>query len=496
MDNNKSAVIIGAGIGGLATSIYLAKQGYKVKVYEKNALPGGRCGHIVREGHRFDLGATIFAMPTIYRHVFNSLDIKFDECFETIPLSNIIKVYFNDGSEIAFTTDKNKMQLQLNAIEKGSFKKSQQYVAEGYRFFEMSMAKLLSRNFFKLFEFINLRNVILLLRLKTYLKHYNYIGRFFKHKHLKMAFTFQNIYVGQSPFKAPAFFSMLPSVELMEGSLFLKGGMYSIVEKLESTATQLGVEFYYNKAVEKINVNKKIAHSITLNNGDEIQSNIFIVNADLPYVYDKLLPDKQFAEKLNKLNYACSAIVFHWALDKKFQQLEHHSVFLSEDYQDCMDKIFIDKTVGTPPSFYVHSPTRTDPTAAPQNEDSVSIVIPVGHIDYKKQQDWNSIKSNLRIGVIDRLKKAGMKDIEQHIKFEICYLPGTWKSAYNITKGAVFGSLNHNTMQMGYFRPHNRHDHYKNLYFVGGSTHPGNGVPLVLLSAKLTTERILKESMN
>jgi phytoene desaturase len=491
--SNKTAIIIGAGIGGIATSIYLAKNGFKVSVYEKNATPGGRCGHIIRDGHRFDLGATIFAMPSIYRKVFNSLGLKLEDCFEITELSTIIKIHFNNGEQIAFTTDQNKMQLQLEAIETGSFVKLKSYISEGNKFFDLAITKLLGRNFYTFFEFLNIRNALLLLRLKSYLKHYAYVGQFFKHPHLKMAFTFQNIYVGQSPYNAPAFFSMLPSVELNEGSLFLKGGMYSIVNELVSNAMKYGVRFNYNKPVTKICTNSNEAKSIILADGSEITADIIIANAELPYVYNNLLPDKKIANKINNLKYACSAIVFHWGIDKTYSQLDHHSVFLSENYKECMNKIFDDKIVDNPPSFYVHSPTRTDKTAAPENNDSLSIVIPVGHMDESKVQDWNSIKNDARTSVLERLKKAGLIDIDKHIKFEICYLPNTWKTAYNISKGAVFGSLNHNIMQMGYFRPHNKHDRYNNLYFVGGSTHPGNGVPLVLLSAKLTTDRIFKD---
>jgi len=496
MGVNKSAVIIGSGIGGIATSIFLAKNGYDVSIYEKTSSPGGRCGHLVRDGHRFDLGATIFAMPSIYRQVFDSMGLKLEDCFEITELSNIIKLHFGNGQEIIFTTDQSRMEAQLEAMEPGSNKKLQLYVSEGYRFFQMALQKLLGRNFFNFFEFINFKNIVLLIQLKSYLKHFKYVGRFFKHQHLKMAFTFQNIYVGQSPYKAPAFFSMLPAVELKEGSLFLKGGMYSIVEKLVATAIESGVKFNYNKAVTQINIDGKYAKSISFGDGTSIEADIIVANAELPYVYNKLLPDKRLAEKINKLKYACSAIVFHWGLDKNFPQLDHHNVFLAEDYERCMTKIFNDKSTDIPSNFYVHSPTHTDKTAAPENQDSLSIVIPVGHIDESKEQEWTTLKDKLRANIIERLKKAGLHDIDKHIKFEICYLPKTWNTAYNISKGSVFGSLNHNIMQMGYFRPHNRHDKYKNLYFVGGSTHPGNGVPLVLLSAKLTSERILKDNTN
>jgi phytoene desaturase len=185
---------------------------------------------------------------------------------------------------------------------------------------------------------------------------------------------------------------------------------------------------------------------------------------------------------------------FHWGLDKVYPQLEHHNVFLSDGFRKGLDQIFKDKSVSDNPNFYVHAPVRSDHTAAPQNYDTLSIIVAAGHIDKNYKQEWDKLKEKTRIAVISRLKRHGLEDIENHIKFEICYLPQDWENACNISRGSVFGSLGHNIFQMGYFRPHNRHDKYKNLYFVGGSTHPGNGIPNVLLSAKLVSERILTEN--
>jgi phytoene desaturase len=308
-----------------------------------------------------------------------------------------------------------------------------------------------------------------------------------------MAYTFQNIYVGQSPFDAPAFFSMIPAIELVEGSYFPKGGVYSVVEKLKSEALRSGVQFSFEKEVAGIQVNGKRAVSITTADGEVVQADLIVANADLPYVYRELLPRNRRSQKLDKLKYSCSAMVFHWGLDKVYPQLAHHNVFLNDGFRTGLKVIFRDKSADPNPSFYVHAPTRTDPSAAPENHDTLSVIVGIGHIDESKQQDWNTYRKISRDAVIKRLVKAGLTDIEEHIKHERCYSPKTWESAYNVSKGSVFGSLSHSLFQMGYFRPHNRHSCYKNLYFVGGSTHPGNGIPLVLLSAKLTSERILKE---
>lgn len=494
MSGNKTGIIVGAGVGGIATSVFLARNGYKVKVYEKTQSPGGRCGQILRDGHRFDLGATLLLMPDIYRDVFESLGLNLEESITMKPMPVIYKLYFSDGEAIEFTTDMARMQSQIEAIEPGSTRNFQKYISKGYKMYQIALDELLGRNFRSLFDFVNFKNLLLLIRIKTYIRHWAYAGRFFKKTNLKMAFTFQNIYVGQNPFKAPALFSMLPSAELNEGTLFPEGGMFSIVEKLVSTATSLGVEFYFNSPVERIKVNKDKAESIILEDGNEIHADIIVANADLPYVYRDLLPDRKSSARLDNLKYSCSAIAFHWGLDKVYPQLVHHSVFLAEKYKENLDKIFNENSISDKPSFYVHSPVGTDPTAAPPNQDSISIIVPAGHLDQKNDQDWNTLKLMARTAVIERLKQQGMEDIEEHIKFEICYLPKTWNSIYNVSKGSVFGSVNHSILQMGYFRPHNRHNRYKNLYFVGGSTHPGNGVPLVLLSSKLTSERILRES--
>ena len=257
MVNGKSSVIIGAGIGGIATAVYLAKAGYKVDIYEKNSTPGGRCGQLIREGHRFDLGATMLMMPGIYRDIFGSLGIPLFEDGEMTPLEDLYKIYFDNNEILAFSPDKEKMKAQLEKIEPGSFEKSQKYVTDGYEIFKIGIGKLIGRNFYNIFQFANLRNIGMLIKIKAYISNYRYVKKFFRNTHLRMAYTFQNIYVGQSPFDSAALFSMVPAAELTEGSFFPKGGMYSIVRKLESAALASGVRFFYNKPVNNINTNSR-----------------------------------------------------------------------------------------------------------------------------------------------------------------------------------------------------------------------------------------------
>jgi phytoene desaturase len=485
-------VIIGAGIGGLATSVFLSRKGFDVSVYEKNSSPGGRCGQLIRDGHRFDLGATMMMMPGIYKDVFRSLDIPLFENGDITPLEDLYTIYFDNNEMLAFTPDRQRLHHQLEDIEPGSPAKSDKYVDTGYEIFRIGIDKLIARNFYNLFQFVNFRTLALLVKLKTYVSNYRYAAGFFKSTHLRMAYTFQNIYVGQSPFKSPALFSMVPAAELTEGSFFPDGGMFTIVNKLVTKAETLGVTFHYGKQVSRINVRGRKAESLIFEDGTEVKADIIVANADLPYVYRNLLPDRRKARALDRMNYSCSAICYHWGLDKVYPQLGHHSVFLSDGFREGLDKIFREKSVSGTPSFYVHAPARTDPAAAPENGDTLSFIVGAGHVDHTLNQDWESISKRTREALIRRLRQLGLEDIEEHIKFEICYTPDKWEKACNITRGSVFGSLAHNLMQMGYFRPHNRHSKYRNLFFTGGSTHPGNGIPNVLISSKLTSERILK----
>lgn len=495
MKNKQSAAIIGAGIGGIVTAIYLAKNGYHVDVFEKNAAPGGRAGQMIKNGYRFDMGATMLIMPGIYQEIFKSLGIPLFENEKILPLEDLYNIYFDNNEVLTFSKDEEKMRSQLEQMEPGSYVRSQQYVKKGYEIYELGMSKLIKRNFDHIFQFANFQNIGLLLKLKTYISNYRYAQKFFSNAHLRMAYTFQNIYVGQSPFNSPALFSMVPAAELIEGSYFPKGGIFAITQKLIDAAMEHGVRFHYNSAVKKINTEKDKATGLVLSDGREITADVYVSNADLPYVYRSLLPDKKKSKRLDAMEYSCSAICFHWGLDKRYPQLAHHNVFLSDDFKEGLRSIFKDKSVNDHPSFYVHAPTRSDASAAPEGHEALSVVVGAAHFDSEIDQNWDELKRKTRVAVINRLKQLGMDDLEEHIRFEACVLPQDWENVCNITKGAVFGSLSHKLTQMAYFRPSNQHRNYKNLYFAGGSTHPGNGIPNVMLSAQLTCERILGKKL-
>jgi phytoene desaturase len=492
--NKQTAVVIGAGIGGIATAARLAKNGYDVTVLEKNDTAGGRCNQIVQDGHRFDIGPTLFLMPEVWEETFAALGEKMSDHLELKRIDPTYKVHFDDGLKLELTSDIGKMQTQLETVEKTAFSGFLNYITEGNKHYKMSLEKFVGRNFYNIFEYLSLTNLPLIFQLKALAKHHANTGRFFKDERLKAAFTFQNMYLGLSPYDAPATYSLLQYTELAEGVWYPMGGMYAAIQALTKIAEKLGVKFIYNAPVKRLHVNDSKVVSVELEDGRQFSSKIFVGNADLPYIYKELLPDAKEAKKLDNKLYTCSSIMFYWGVDKEFPQIAHHNVFLGGDYKASFDQIFNDHTLPDVPSFYVHAPARTDSAAAPTEQDTIYALMPVGHLDARNKQDWNALVERARATIFTRLaKELGVSDLKEHIKFEIVYQPEVWKERFNLVKGAAFG-LSHNFWQVGYLRPQNRHKQYKNLYFAGASTHPGTGLPIVLLSARLTTERILKEA--
>lgn len=490
---SSTAIVIGAGIGGIAAAAHLARRGLRVTVLEKNSRPGGRCDTFSREGHAFDVGPTLFIMPHLFEAEFNALGSSTRELLELQRVDPTYRLVFDDGSGLSLTSDVRSMHDQLEAVEPGSFNGFLRYLDEGNRHYNIATEKLVNRNFRTAGEFFSLGNVPLVHSVKPLVPHYGHMARYFKSPRLKAAFTFQDVYMGLSPFEAPATFSMMSYTELAHGAWYPKGGMYQVVEALVELARRAGVEFEFDTAVEKIEVNGSQARGVILSDGRFLAADVVVANADLPYVYTSLLPDQAQAEAMYRKRYSCSTLSFFWGVDKPYPQLGPHTLFLADDYRDNFTSIIRDLGLPKNPSLYIHAPARLDPAKAPAGQDTLIAIVPVGHLSGNgHEKDWESLRDQAREAVIKRLALLGIADLESHIKFEVSYNPLSWRKRYNLVKGATHG-LSHNLLQLGYFRPHNRHACYSNLYFVGASTHPGTGVPTALVSARLAAERITDE---
>ena len=489
MSQAKKAIIIGSGIGGIVTAGSLARKGYKVTLFEKNAHPGGRCGTFEKDGHRFDIGATFMMMPGVYKEAFSALGKSMTDELTLYRMDPVYRVKFPGEKEVSFSSDMAKLQDQFEQIEKGSYGRFLKLMSKGFEIYEKSMP-LIDRNFFRVFDFSLLKYPFILFKYKAFHNHYRYISSFFKSEELRAFFTFQNLYLGQNPFNASGMYTFLPFMELADGVFFPKGGMHAVAESLLSAAKEHGVKVLLNSPVAKIEVDGKRAKGITLEDGSFHAADIIVSNADLPYVYNDLLPVSGKARRLGRAKYSCSAMVFHWGIDKMYPQLGQHNVFVSDKHKESCETIFRENSFAEEPSIYVHSPVRSDKSAAPGNQDSITAIVHTGNLDDKKDYDWDALKEQARRAVLKRFEEEGLHEFEKHIKFEICFTPTSWKSVFNLSRGGTFGSLAHNLMQMAFFRPGNQHKRYRNLYFAGGSTQPGSGMPLAILSAKLVTERI------
>ena len=497
----KSVIVIGAGIGGITAAIHLARRGLHVTVVEKNSRPGGRCDRLSRDDHHFDTGPTLFIMPLLYEAEFRALGTSLREQLDVLRVDPTYQLVFDNGIQLSLTSDMQSMREQLEVMEPGSFQGLLRYLHEGERHYRLTLDKLVNCDFRKASDFFNLHTFWLLFQLKPLLNHYRNLSAYFDDPRLKSAFTFQDLYTGLSPFKAPATYSMMPYTELAHGVWYPKGGMYRIVESLVELARAMGVEFVFNTAVDRIDTNKTCAHGVILADGTRLNADIVLANADLPYVYQNLLPPDRMVSKLSQKRFSCSAISFFWGMDKTYPELAPHTLFLADDYRENFERI--DRDLGLPANsnLYVHAPARLDPSMAPKGGDTVTAIIPVGHLSEKSEQakqpcgqDWGALRDEARQQVFCRLRTLGITNFESHIKFEETFTPHSWRERYNLVKGSTHG-LSHKLTQMAYFRPANKHPRFRNLYFVGASTHPGTGIPTAMVSARLVSERIMDDQL-
>ncbi|MGE5374146.1 MAG: phytoene desaturase family protein [Bacteroidota bacterium] len=485
----KKVVIIGAGIAGMTAATHLAQRGLQVTVLDKNSHAGGRCDRISRDGHQFDTGPTLMVMPLLYEAEFAALGASMRDLLELQRVDPTYHLVFDDGSQLALTSDFESLKNQLESFERGSFQSFLRYLEEGNCHYHLGIEKLVQPDFRKPTDFFKLSNLPMLYQVKPFRKHYANMANYFGDPRLKAAFTFQDVYMGLSPFEAPATFSMMPYTELAHGVWYPRGGMYKIAEALQSLAIQAGVEFMFNTAVDQIDVKQKKACGVTVD-GQRVEADAVLANADLPYVLQNLLPPDGQAGRMDRKRYSCSVISFFWGMDQPYEQLPPHTLFLASDYRENFETI--DRDLGLPanPSLYIHAPARLDASMSPQGQDTLIAIVPVGHLSRNGEQDWAELRDKARQHVFRRLSSLGINDLESHIKFETNFTPLSWRKRYNLAKGSTHG-LCHNLAQLGYFRPDYQHPRYRNLYFAGASARPGTGIPTAMVSGRQCAQRII-----
>ncbi len=489
----KRVAVVGAGIGGLAAAIRLAATGFEVEVFEKNAQTGGRMGRLEASGFSFDTGPSLLLMTDTYRELFRSAGRDLDDYVRLVPLDSDYRVTFGDGDALTIRRTLPELIKELERIEPGVTPRFYRFLEDACHKYRLGRSEFVERDFARARDFFGLRNLRLLLKTKALGNYYRQVSRFFQTEKLRQAFSLQTMYLGLSPFEAPAVYSLLPYTELAEDGLwFPEGGMYSLVEAMERLATELGVRFHMNSQVEEISVSKGRARGVRAA-GEEIGADAVLANADLPYAYRELLggtADGDFRlRRRERLRYTASAFMLYLGVDGKLADMVHHNFYLSGCYRENFQAIFRDRRLPEDPSFYAVVPSKTEPRMAPEGMESLFVLVPVPHIG--PEVDWGRDGDAFKEKVYGLLERRCGLD-RRRVVYEKVRTPPDWHDEYNLEEGAAFG-IGHGILQVGYFRPPMVSKAVEGMYFVGASTRPGTGVPLVTIGARLVADRIRRE---
>jgi phytoene desaturase len=481
-------------MGSLAAAIRLGAMGFEVEVFEKNDQLGGRLGRLEEDGFTFDTGPSLLLMTDTYRELFSFAGRDLADYVRLVPLDGQYRVNFGDGDTLTIHRTLPELVKELERIEPGVAPRFYRFLEDACHKYRIGRSQFVERDFEGARDFFGLRNLRLLLRTRALNNYYRSVSRFFRTEKLRQAFSLQTMYLGLSPFGAPAVYSLLPYTEIAEDGLwFPEGGMYTLIEAMERLATELGVRFHLESPVEKVVVAKGRAHGLRVN-GDEVGSDAVLVGADLPYAYRVLLEgsaDEDFRlRKREKLDYTASAFMLYLGLDRRLDHMLHHNFYLSGRYRENFEAIFCDGRLPEDPSFYAVVPSRTEPDMAPEGMESLFVLVPVPHLS-NKNVDWERDGAAFKEKVYDLLeKRCGIE--RGWVVFEKVRTPLDWRADYNLEEGAAFG-IGHGILQVGYFRPPMVSKSVQKLYFVGASTRPGTGVPLVTIGARLVADRIGRE---
>lgn len=488
-------------------------------VVEKNSFAGGRCSILrTEDGYRFDQGPSLLLLPNLFRETFADLGAPTLESrgVELLKCSPNYNIWFADGELFRATTDAAEMKAEIERWEgPDGFQRYLAWFAEAHAHYHLSLRWVLHKNFTALWQLADPRFVWPALALHPLESIWSRASRYFHSDRLRRVFTFATMYMGMSPFDAPSTYSLLQYTELAEGIWYPRGGFYSVLDELKKMGEELGVEYRLNTPVRRLVTSQDagkppVAQGVELENGDRLEADLVVLNADLVYSYTHLLPPtprvSSYAKSLRARDASCSSISFYWSLSKKVPELGTHNIFLAEQYRESFDAIFKRHGLPESPSFYVNVPSRIDPSAAPAGRDAVIVLVPVGHLLKSRgtadapavtpeHQDWPALVAAARRTVLETVQaRTGCEPLAPLIEAEMVNDPAAWEAKFNLDKGAILG-LSHNFTNVLSFRPRTRPPPalLRAAYFVGASTHPGTGVPIVLAGAKLTAEQILAD---
>lgn len=488
----KKVLIVGAGPGGLAAAMVLAKAGLDVTVLERQNTVGGRTSILQGGPFRFDVGPTFFLYPRVLEELFTSCGRSLHRDIEMVRLDPQYHLIFGSGGEIKATPDLNRMQAEIAKLSPDDAQQLGRFMSEN-RTKLGHFRKVLETPFLGWKDLIRPSLIPMLPMLRPHRSVMSDLATYFKDPRVQLAFTFQAKYLGMSPFQCPSLFSILSFLEYEHGVWHPMGGCGAVSQTMAKVAEDLGAKVLVNQQVEKVLFEGKRAVGVKTASG-EIKADAVIMNADFARAMTKLIPDKLRKrwsdKKIRNKKFSCSTFMLYLGLDGECDNLDHHTIYFAEDYKKNLDDIINKHVLSEDSSFYVQNACVTDPSLAPKGQTALYVLVPITH--QTPNVDWTKEKGRFRAQALKQLEKIGLKNIEKRIKFEKVMTPDDWSNDMEIHLGATF-NLAHNWGQMLHLRPRNRFEDVDGVYIVGGGTHPGSGLPVIYEGARISARLLLQD---
>lgn len=490
---SERVIIIGAGPGGLAAAILLAKAGLEVTVLEKQSKVGGRTSAIESDGYIFDVGPTFFLYPQILAEIFAEAGRDLHKELPMTKLDPQYRLVFGAGSELYATPDVERMVKEIEKLSPTDAPKFREFMDYNRTKF-VKFAPCLQMPFLGWGSLLSMRLLMVLPYLKPWKSLHAELSEFFHDPRLQLAFTFQSKYLGMSPFQCPSLFSILSFLEYEHGIWHPTGGCNRITQVMARVAHELGAKIRLNTPVEQILFRGRRAIGVRTAEGD-LQAEAVVVNADFAHAMTTLVPDdlrrRWSNQNIARRRFSCSTFMMYLGVEGRFDELAHHNIYIARDYRRNLTEIEEQHVLSEDPSFYVENPVRTDPTMAPPGHSALYVLVPVTHLH--PNVDWSKEKARFRGLVFRQLPKIGLpSDLPDRVRFERVVTPVDWESKLNIYLGATF-NLAHSFSQMLHFRPRNRFEDLERVYLVGGGTHPGSGLPVIFESARISSRLLIND---
>ncbi len=486
-------MIIGAGPGGLASAILLARAGLEVTILESRAVVGGRTSTMEAEGFRFDTGPTFFLYPQVLREIFASAGYSLEKEVPMRRLDPQYRLVFGGGGQVDATPDVERMKQQIAAISPSDANRLEAYFRDNRRKLEC-FTPILQSHFESWRDLLRPEMLRMLPLVRPWRSLDSDLRKYFEDERIRLGFSFQSKYLGMSPFSCPSLFSILSFLEYEHGVFHPIGGCGAVTQAMARIAEEMGVRILLNTPVEQMLFEGRKARGVRTAN-ETITADAVVMNADFAQAMQRMVPDhlrnRWTDARIQKKRFSCSTFMLYLGIDGVYDEVKHHTIYLSNNYQQNLHDIEHGHRLTTDdPSFYVQNACVSDPSLAPSGASTLYILLPVTH--EHANVDWSREEDRFRAIALRQLEKIGIHDVERRIRVERRITPATWNSEFRLHLGATF-SMAHSLNQMLHLRPHNRFEDLDGIYLVGGGTHPGSGLPVIFESARITARLLLRD---